>query len=165
VEAAEALAIFAEAYEGKPRPELKAQAKSFTAAMERATAGAKAALAATRMPQAKSQDSTLTDIAEKTLAKARYQGWLRLVINWELHHFNEMAQETREVGDRLVITTFPKEWDQFQVTVAEKHGDQVQLVAYDLKKYVRAGPGAPIGRWFVSERIVMGRILPENVGR
>lgn len=125
------------------------------------------ALDAVRMPTAATTDAELLRIAADTLRKPDYgvKGWERLVINSD-----KVRQEARQawVQPGTVSTTisyYHYVWDQFQVTTAEKVGDEVWLFFNLLKHYHSGDPTKPIGRWVLSQRFESTRILLENLDK
>ena len=118
-----------------------------------------------KMPPANSTDAELKAIAEATLRRPEYQvhPWLRLVVNAD-----KVRRERREATVRpgTVTTTIDVchyVWEEFQVTTAEKVGDEVWLFANTLKLYSSGDSTTPIGRWILSTRFETTRILAENV--
>jgi hypothetical protein len=119
------------------------------------------------VPAAASTDPYLLDVAAATLKKPGYGvgEWQRLVINTET-----VRHESREawVTPGTVSTTisyYHYVWDQFQVTTAERQGDEVWLFANTLKRYESGDPTKKIGQWILSQRFELTRILPENVDK
>ncbi|MBL8957020.1 MAG: hypothetical protein JNK82_39975, partial [Myxococcaceae bacterium] len=129
------------------------------------TAQAKAALEATRMPPAATTDASLLATAATAVKYAEYGPWERMVVNSGVHHVSTTSTDTRESGDWLIVTTYPRVYDEFQVCTAEKHGQVYRLVYYTVRKYSRGGSVTPIGRWLIADRIVMGQILAENIAK
>lgn len=151
---------------GAVAEERTAQQEKVDAALTRLQELAVATLDAVRMPKAASEDPELARIAAETLKKPGYGvgDWLRLVVNTE-----KVRHESREAWIRpgTVTTTvsyYHYVWDQFQVTTAEKVGDQVWLFANTLKRYESGDPTKKIGQWILSQRFELTPILPENVG-
>lgn len=151
-----------------PRPDVPDRAAQ-AATVERAIAHLKKAavesLDAVRMPKAASTDRELTDIAEETLKNPDYEvnPWLRLVIN---------ADKTRKVrreawispgATYTTLSYYEYIWDEFQVTTAERVGDEVWLFANRLKRYESGDPTTPVGRWILSRRFELTPILAEHV--
>ncbi len=164
-EGAEALATYREQWLGKKDPESLALARKYRAHVDVVLSQARAALEATRMPSARSTDSGLMSTATTAIKAAGYSSWERMVINSALQHVSTTSTDTREQGDYLIVTTYPRVYDEFQVCLAEAHGEKYQLVYYTIRKYSRGGSVTPIGRWLVADRIVLGQILKENISK
>ena len=65
----------------------------------------------------------------------------------------------------IVIRTWTEDFEQFQACQAEEVDGALRLVYYSCK-YVHSSAGQNIeGRWFIRDRIVSNRILPENVDK
>ena len=141
-----------------------AKAKKATAHLQALTV---ACLDAARMPEAASTDAELTRIATETLKAPAYAvpAWERLVINRDKVHYQRRESWIRPGTVAATVSTYDYVWDEFQVTTAEKQGDEVWLWANRLKHYTSGDPTTPIGRWILSERFQMTRILPENVAK
>lgn len=152
---------------GKPDPARVAQAAQLDQAIAHLRQLAVATLDAVRMPAAASTDAELLRIAEETLKKPGYGvgAWQRLVVNTE-----KVKHERREAWVRggavaATVSYYHYVWEQFQVTTAEKVGDELWLFANTLKRYESGDPTTPVGRWILSQRFELTRILPENVAK
>jgi hypothetical protein len=152
---------------GKWVPERDEQAATVGKAITHLQQLAVSTLDAVRVPAAASTDPYLLDVAAATLKKPGYGvgEWQRLVINTET-----VRHESREawVTPGTVSTTisyYHYVWDQFQVTTAERQGDEVWLFANTLKRYESGDPTKKIGQWILSQRFELTRILPENVDK
>ena len=128
-----------------------------------------ACLDAVRMPAAASTDAELLRIATETLKQPSYSVPTaeRIVINAaKTHHERRDGYISVEAGaTKAKVTVYTYSWDQFQVTTAEKQGDEVWLFANTLKHYESGDPTTPVGRWILAERFQITRILPENVAK
>jgi len=128
-----------------------------------------ACLDAVRMPTAASTDAELVRIATETLKTPSYSvpAAERLVVNADkTHHERRDGYVTFDTGaERAKVTVHTYAWDQFQVTTAEKQGEEVWLWANTLKLFSSGDPTTPIGRWILAERFQITRILPENVAK
>ncbi len=164
-EGAEALATYRKVWLGEKDTKSPALAQRFRAYVDTLASRAKAALAAQRMPEARSTDRSLLDVAAGAVKNGGYGPWERMVINAALEHVSTTSTDTREQGDYLVVTTYPRVYDEFQVCTAEKHGEVYRLVYYTVRKYSRGGSVTPIGRWLIADRIVSSQILAENISK
>jgi len=152
---------------GKWMPERDEQAAKVQQAIAHLQNLAVSTLDAVRMPAAASTDAELLQIAAETLKKPGYGvgDWQRLVINTE-----KVRHESREAWLRpgtvtSTISYYHYVWDQFQVTTAEKQGDEVWLFANTLKHYHSGDPTKTVGKWILSQRFELTRILPGNVDK
>lgn len=126
-----------------------------------------AALDAVRLPAAASTDPELLAIAAATLRQPGYGvgEWQRLVVNAP-----QVRRERREAwvqggAVRDTIRLYHYVWDEFQVTTAERVGDDVWLFFNTLKHYHSGDPTTPVGRWVLSQRFESTRILAANVDK
>ncbi len=152
---------------GKVAPERDEQADTVAKAITHLQQLAVSTLDAVRMPAAASTDPELLQIAAATLRQPGYGvgEWQRLVINTE-----KVRHESREAWVRsgtvaATISYYHYVWDQFQVTTAEPRGDELWLFANTLKRYESGDPTNKIGKWILSQRFELTRILPENVDK
>lgn len=152
---------------GGVQPEREAQAKKVDEAIGHLQQLAVVTLDAVRMPQAASDDPELAQIAAETLKLPGYGvgDWLRLVVNTE-----KVRHESREAWVRsgtvsATVSYYHYVWDQFQVTTAEQQGSEIWLFANTLKRYESGDPTKKIGKWILSQRFELTRILPENVDK
>lgn len=154
---------------GTPVPERDEQAATVQKAITHLQQLAVSTLDAVRMPAAASTDAELLQIAAATLKQPGYGvgEWQRLVINTE-----KVRHESREAWLRpgtvsSTISYYHYVWDQFQVTTAERDAasGEVWLFANTLKHYHSGDPTKKVGKWILSQRFELTRILPENVAR
>ncbi|MEZ5652146.1 MAG: hypothetical protein R3E87_16535 [Burkholderiaceae bacterium] len=119
-------------------------------------------LSEVRMPKAASDSTELMKIAADVLSGEKYgYQWQRMVINAD----KQTRQEDRAWYSGGVVTIAKYDWDNFQVTTAEKVGDQVYLF-YNTLRYYRSGASTtPINRWILANRFQSSRILPENIDK
>ena len=108
-----------------------------------------------RMPKAQSDSSELLAIAEKAIAAASEE-WkigkiVRMVINYDKQHKKKVWHNGVDV--ELL------EWDEFQVTVAEKDGDEFHYRTCMIKRYQVGGNG----KWSVVKSMRWGIILEKNI--
>ncbi len=121
-----------------------------------------------RMPQAASTDEGLLKIAGDTLKASDYKvaGWESMVINVDKARREKREAYIRgESANSASVEYYHYVWDQFQVTTAEREGDKVWLYATTFCNYSSGGSTTPLNRWFVSGRIQLTPILPENIGK
>lgn len=121
-----------------------------------------------RMPKAASTDEGLLKIAGETLKASDYkiEGWERMVINMDKERREKRQAYIRgESANSASVEYYHYIWDQFQVTTAEREGDKVWLYATTMCNYSSGGSTTPLNRWFVSARIQLTPILPENIGK
>lgn len=156
----------ARAFSGKPDG-LAEQAAKVAKAVEHLQKLAVTCLDAVRMPTAASTDAEMLRIATETLKTTSYQvpPAERLVINAAKTHHERREGYVDRGTVKTTITVYTYAWDQFQVTTAEKQGDEVWLWANTLKRYESGDPTTPVGRWILSDRFQITRILPENVAK
>ncbi len=148
-------------------PSRKAQAQKIELGIGHLEELAKLTLSEVRMPKAASTDAELLKVAKETLALEKYEieGWERLVINSERkeHQRREAWFEPGTVTS--TISFYDYSWSQFQVTTAEKVGDEVWLFANTLKLYSSGDRTTPVGDWILSQRFKLTPILAENVDK
>ncbi len=164
---AEAVAAFTKEWLGTDDAEAAKAAADFTVAAGKIEAGATQALAAARMPPARSTDETLLATAKEVLSDPAVGAgeFRRTVVNAALQSHEERKSEARDEGDYLRIWTWTEVWDDFQVCRAEKVGVDWRLVYYTLK-YIHSGPKwLKLQKWYVRERIVSQRLLEENIDK
>lgn len=167
IEAARAQKLFDSLWHKKPSPQYDVLAASFAGLRTKLGGAAKRLLQQTRMPKAASTSAALRKIATETLAKKKYGvgDYQRLVINSDKQTKTERKSEAKVEGDYLKIWRWTEKWDEFQCCLAESVEGETRLVYYTLK-YLHVGPHwKPTGRWYVHQRIVSRRILPENVDK
>lgn len=150
-----------------PQPDRKAQAAKIQMAIAHLKQCAESALHAVRMPKAASTDAELLKIAAETLQKEKYEiaGWERLVINTPKTHKEKREAWFQPGTVTSTLSFYTYSWDQFQVTTAEKHGDEIWLYANTLKRYESGDTTTPVGEWILSRRFELTRILPENLDK
>lgn len=164
---AEAVAAFTKEWLGTDDADAAKAAADFTAAAAKIEAGATQAVAAARMPPARSTDETLLATAKDVLSDPAVGAGesRRMVVNAALQSHEERKSDAREEGDYIRIWTWTEVWDDYQVCRAEKVGADWRLVFYTLK-YIHSGPKwLKLQKWYVRERIVSQRILEENIGK
>lgn len=124
-------------------------------------------LDAVRMPPAASTNAELLSIAAEALKNPVYGAGPseRTVVNADRTHHERRDGWIRAEAGAAKVTIYTYAWDQFQVTTAEKLGDDVWLFATTLKRFTSGDPTTPVERWVVADRIQLTRILPENVGK
>lgn len=144
-----------------------AQAALATKAMEHLRRLAVVCLDAVRMPPAASTDAELLRIAASILSSPEHgvPAAERMVINADKVRHERREGQLSPDTNRVTVTVHTWRWDQFQVTSAEKQGDEVWLWVNTLKRFESGGPTTPIGRWILADRFQLTRILPENVGK
>lgn len=115
-----------------------------------------------RMPKAASDSAELIKIAGDVLSGEKYgYKWERMVVNADM----QTRQEERAWYSGGVVTIAKYDYDNFQVTTAEKVGDHYYLF-YNRLRYYRSGASTtPINRWILADRFQSSRILPENIGK
>ena len=151
---------------GAVAPEREAQVALVQRAIVRLQELAVATLDAVRMPAAASTDAGLQRIAAETLGRPEYgvKGWERIVVTAD-----KVRRDSREAWvtgvSTATITYYHYVWDEFQVVTAERIGDEVWLFANHLKYWHSGDTTKPIGKWILSQRFELTRILPENVGK
>src|SRR5262249_21140173 len=138
---------------------------TIAAAIEKYQGSHSDALAAVRMPDAKSTDSGLIGVAEEVLKRPEYgYRWKRLVVNADLQHFDKMTGSIDEnTSSDLVVSVYHWVWDEFQVTTAEFRDGKWYLYANRLRNFTSGGPTTPTGRWILAERFEGSEILEENI--
>lgn len=144
------------------------QAAATTKALDHLQKLAVVCLDAVRMPPSASTDAELLKIATDTLKNPAYDvpAAERLVISADrTHHERREGWIKAGATDTATVTVHTYAWDQFQVTTAEKSGEEVWLWANTLKRYESGDPTTPVGRWILGNRLQLTRILPENVAR
>ncbi|MFG0318305.1 MAG: hypothetical protein ACF8XB_13600, partial [Planctomycetota bacterium JB042] len=151
-----------------PRPETPdraAQAAKVEEAIAHLKRIAEQSLAAVRMPEAASTDPELLRIAAETLKRKEYEvnDWERLVVNLDKRRQVRREAWIRPGGASATLSYYEYVWDEFQVTTAERVGDEVWLYSNLLKKYESGDPTSPIGRWVLSRRFELTPILAEHV--
>ncbi len=148
-------------------PDREAQAKIVQNAIVHLKSLVRSTLSEVRMPKAASTDEKLLKIAAETLAKKKYEiaGWKGLVINSDIRE--EVRREAwLDPGTvRSTITFYDYKWKQFQVTTAEKVGDEYWLFSNTLKYYESGDRTTPVGEWILSRRMELTPILEENIGK
>jgi hypothetical protein len=138
----------------------------------------KQAMSLSRMPEAASTDSELTEIAFETLKSPKYDyvGEIkRLVINADKVHrtkktstaeFDKVdVSSTGTVTLSGTETTYFYEWDQFQVATAEPVGDKFYIFYTTLKYYISGAEKTPLNQWIISGRIQGSEIPEENIDK
>lgn len=141
------------------------EARSLRASIER---DAVAALGGVRMPKADVNDPELVRIATAVLKdpEAGTGPFERPIVTVRKKHYTERMSESREEGDYLRITSWNEDWDDFEVAVAEKVGEEEVRIVYYLLKQLNVGPSwKPLHRWFINRRTPDARILQENVAK
>ncbi len=148
---------------GQDRSAYDALYRKLVASEDRINETSRTALAESRMPEDRSNDPRLREIAVEVLKRPEYKikGWLRLVVNRD----RESYQETRGEVLGTQIRFYPVDWDEFQVTTAEEEGNRVFLWYNRLKFFRKAHRSTPRNRWILSERFRGAEILRENVER
>ncbi|MBL8898940.1 MAG: hypothetical protein JNM84_14970 [Planctomycetes bacterium] len=149
------------------RSELDELAAKIARAEEHLRQSALAALSSVRMPAARSEDPALLEAAATTLKHKDYgiPGWERLVINAAPQRKERWETSVSPGVVTTRLTTVHFVWDEFQVTTAEKVGEEHYLFYNRLKFFHSAGSTTPTGRWILSERFRSTRILPEHIQR
>ncbi len=69
------------------------------------------------------------------------------------------------MGEYLEVHSWTAEWDDFQVAVAEKVGDDYWIVYYTIAFATQGRSDDPLDRWYCSERAAWNRILKENIDK
>jgi len=124
-------------------------------------------LDAVRMPPPASTNAELLAIAAEALKNPVYGAGAaeRMVINADRTHHERRDGWIKSEAGATTVTIHTYVWDQFQVTTAERLGDDVWLFANTLKHFTSGDPTTAVGRWVLADRIQLTRILPENVGK
>lgn len=149
-------------------PDRRAQAAKVEKAMAYLQKLAVDCLDQVRMPKAASTDEALLKIAAETLKASdnKVEGWERMVINVDKERREKRQAYVRgESANSASIEYYHYIWDQFQVTTAERQGDKVWMYATTFCNYSSGGSTTPLNRWFVSARIQLTPILPENIAK
>ncbi len=118
-----------------------------------------------RMPEAKSEDQALLDVAARVLGEQDDPvSFRRMVINWGPRSYEETRGSLSDGGGSTVdVTVATYRWDEFQVATAEER-DGLWYVYYNRFKYFHeAGRGTLLQEWFLSQRFLSNRILEENI--
>lgn len=168
LDAVAAAASFDQALARTGGPDRAAQKTRIEAALERYRQLVSLALDSVRMPPARSTDPALLTAAEQTLRNPEYGiagGWVRMVINYDLHSNEKWAGEYHEGTVYDTVTVYHYVWDEFQVTTAEKVGDRHLMFANRLKLFHQGAPTTPTGRWILADRFQTTEILEENIGK
>ncbi|HOX45459.1 MAG TPA: hypothetical protein PK668_17815 [Myxococcota bacterium] len=180
VQAAEALALFTKEYLGQDDADYRKAAADCHALLDRLQTGATKAMANVRMPAAKSSDAGLLQVAKGVVAKCGVGPYERMVINYGPAHKTERKSEAKVEGEYLRIWHWTEEWDEFQVTLAERFdaspfgpskvagakadaGPHHRLVFYTLKKLTVGPKWKTLGKWVCADRIVSKKIAKENI--
>jgi hypothetical protein len=123
-----------------------------------------AALDASRMPEARSDDSDLLDTAEEVLNK-EYPDvtWERMVVNYDVHRREKKTGDINSGTVTTTITVYHYIWDEYEVTTAEKVGDEYYLFHTDLRHYYQGDNDTPLNRWYITGRAKGMKILEENI--
>lgn len=142
-----------------------AQRRDIETAIEHMRKLAVSALAAVRMPKAKSTDAKLLKAAAETLKRKKYgvQPWKRLVINADVRRYEKEEGTIRPDTNVTRVTVYKYVWDQFQVTTVEQVGEEFWMFFNTLKFYHQADPLTPTQKWILSRRFKSTRILEENI--
>lgn len=149
-------------------PERTAQAATVEKAIDHFQGLAVLCLDAVRMPPAASADAGLLQIAAATLKDPAYGAGtaVRTVINApRVRHERREGWIEVSATDTAKVTVYTYAWDQFQVTTAEKVGEETWMFANTLKRFDSGDPTTPIGRWILADRIQLTRILPDHVDK
>lgn len=162
-EAAEATALFEELYLGKSAAASRALAAQLRGKAGAAKEAGDAKLRARRMPEAASTDRALLSAAEVAIRAHGTRDWKRMVINAKLLHEKTTGEEVFERDGKTFLKRYPREYDWFQVTLAEQLNGHLHLVYYTLQNNQSGAAGARLGVWFVSQRIVSDELLEENL--
>lgn len=119
------------------------------------------ALKSNTMRKPQSTSPKLLKIARDTLAKPKYgvNPIERMIINYDLHS----KQKKETVVEDKALVTYTYKWDEFQVTTAEKVGDQYYLFSNLFKYYYSANSVTPTDKWILSNRFEGTQILQENI--
>ncbi|MEO1696466.1 MAG: hypothetical protein AAFU73_04165 [Planctomycetota bacterium] len=151
----------------KDAPDRTKQKESLERASEHLQRLVRLTLSEVRMPKPVSEDPALLKTAAETLRLEKYEiaGWERLVVNAPLKKQTRREAWFSSSGARGTITFYDYTWEQFQVTTAEKVGDEVWLFANTLKRYESGDPTTPVGEWILSRRFELTPILAENLDR
>lgn len=149
----------------KDHPDRKAQTKTMQEAIKHLQGLVRLTLSEVRLPKAASTDAGLLKIAAETLGRDKYEvaGWKALVINSDVRE--EVRREAWfDPGTvRSTITFYDYKWKQFQVTTAEKVGEEYWLFSNTLKFYESGDRTTPVGEWILSSRMELTPILEENL--
>ncbi|MCH6258437.1 hypothetical protein MLD52_17890 [Puniceicoccaceae bacterium K14] len=124
------------------------------------------ALDAVRMPKSASDDKELITIALDTLNSGRYEGINpieAIVVNSPKVHREKDEGDISGNVSGLTVTSYHYSWDEYQVTTAEKVGDEYYLYYSTLKYFTSGGSRTPLNRWVLSGRFQGGRILEKNI--
>jgi hypothetical protein len=182
VQAADALVQFYKEYHGKDNETYRKASADCHALLDRLQTGAAKALANVRMPAVKSSDANLLQAAKGIVKECGAGAYERMVINYGPAHKVEKKSDAKVDGDYLRIWRWTEEWDEFQVTLAEKLeaspfgaskvegattknevGAHYRLVAYTLKRLSLGPSWKRLGVWVCADRIVGKKILEENI--
>jgi hypothetical protein len=145
----------------KDAPDRQAQLARFQGAIAEIEEKYEIALGDKRMPEPADDHDKMAEIAEEVLKKPSYgvNPYKRLVVNSNVRR--KEKKEAVASGNTLTVYTYV--WDQFQVTTAEKVGDEYYLFHNTMKYFHKAHPKTPTERWLVSDRFQGSRILEENI--
>lgn len=121
------------------------------------------ALPEIRFPKVRAEDPELLAAAKEVLSKQDTGDIMRMAITYDTQRKNSKEGEIDIGAVMITVTTSTYEWDEFGVTTAEKHGDEVYLYWNLLKFYHKGGGDVPTGKWVLAERRRGTRILAENV--
>ena len=147
------------------QPDRDGQAETLARAVDHLKQAARQALDQVRLPKPASTSEELLEVAAETLKNPRYEvgDWERLVINTD--KTRKVSREAWIRGDAVgaTVSYYKYEWEEFQVTTAERVGEEIWLYANTLKRYESGDPTTPVGRWILSRRFELTPILAENL--
>ncbi len=121
----------------------------------------KTALKTVRMPEAVTNDRDLKDIAKATFANYKYiDAFRNLVITKDKEHRSKETSTEKydkievSLSDKVTLsgtrTTYHYEWDEFNVTTAQKDAGKYYIYRTTFKYFTQGASTTPLNKWIIS---------------
>ena len=150
---------------GQDTAQRDAQRERHEAAQERFEELVQVALNDIRMPQSRSDDDELLEIAAEVLKDPKHgvNPYQRMVVSYDVHRKEKREGYIDPGAVYTTISIYHYEWDEYNVTTAEQVGDKYFMFVNKLKYFLSGDATTPTGRWILSTRFQSSQILEENI--
>ena len=151
-------------------PDQKAERQAMIADVEKALAKFKddrdVALKEVRLGKGVGDDE-LRQIGREVLTSGRYEGIgeIMRIETTKKSHRQETRSDVTGTVTGATVTSYNYEWDEFQASTVEKHGDRFIIYYSTIKYFYSGGPKTPLDRWLLSGRFASTPILEENIDK
>ena len=88
-----------------------------------------------------------------------------MVVNYDIHRKEKTTGDINPGTVSTTVTVYHYVWDEFQVTTAEREGDEYYLFFNRMRFYHKGDNDTPTNKWILSGRHQGRKILKKNIGK